>query len=1151
MNTITKEYLSKPFQGRDSFLENIIFPIFSESKFQDAGDIDVLEDFEELRALANRLGIESVIKYGEIKVPQCPIAIYEIVVTDKVQMERNRVGISQFVRHSGLLPSFHGAFMIFHYGNDEVWDWRFSFCRKGASDLTEAKRYTFLLGPKQSCRTAAQNFNKLLEKESNITIEDIIGAFDVESLSNEFFSEYKAHYLAFVKHITGCDIVGGIEVKDPNYTNDESLYKAFGYDNKAVRDYVKRMLGRIVFLHFLQKKGWLGIPEKGCWGDGDPQFMYNLFEKASPEQQDNFLDEVLEPLFADALDKERTEQNDLYDTRVDAMPYGRVCKIPYLNGGLFTRDKWDSFHTNFPRKFFADLFTFFSHYNFTIDENDPSDAQVGVDPEMLGRIFENLLEDNKDKGAYYTPKEIVRYMCRQSISTYLKAGFPPESHSEIEQFTKTHQADALITIKHDDLVQRLCVVKVCDPAIGSGAFPMGILKEIFFCRTALEPETDVAEIKKEIIQRNIYGVDIEAGAVDIARLRFWLALIVDEQTPHTLPNLDFKIMQGNSLLEQYATVDLSKILNTALIFSQAKQDKSKVVEPARDLFGCIEQQEISMQQFYCDIPEIELLHNKTKVYFAEKDNKKKRNLRQEIDSLILSQIKFNLALRIEAITTTLEQAKQDANRRIATKSQKRMNAYKEELKLLNQKMATLDEIGCFNDQFFLWNTWFSDVLCNGEGGFDIVIGNPPYISAPAQVNNKILNTQRQEIIASNRYKSLYQKWDLYIPFLELGMQMIKENGVMTMIVPYPLTNQLYAQKLREMMLSDYNLIEIADLSGTKIFDNATVSNCIPFVQKSKHNDVIRISHVHEDNRNHICEDYIKTTEELIQNDKGVWDLTAPQEHKQSVVPNTDDMPILGDICYISKGMVLNADENTAKGEFKKDDLISDSQDDTHPRKYIEAKDIEPYRVKRYRYLEWDTQRCPDQLSRPTFRELYDQPKLIINCLGGLNVSYDEEQFLHNHSLYCAVRWNDLAHVQNKSIAASVKRYARLDRFKMNELSLRFDLRYILGILNSHLAVALLDEQRGGDYHIYPEHIRQIPIANVTMERQKEIANLAQQVLDMKSCDASADVSNILQQIDILVYKAYNMAYEQILSVDPETNITRTEYDNYELNYCNL
>lgn len=192
------------------------------------------------------------------------------------------------------------------------------------------------------------------------------------------------------------------------------------------------------------------------------------------------------------------------------------------------------------------MFQFFSEYNFTIDENDPNDAEVGVDPEMLGKIFENLLEDNKDKGAFYTPKEIVRYMCQESLIAYLETN-TSIAKEKIRKFVLTPE-EGVVDIpenKKPKLLTALEEVKICDPAIGSGAFPMGLLNELLHCREALSGERyDRAEIKKSIIQNNIYGVDIEKGAVDIARLRFWLSIVVDEEMPSPLPNLDYKIMQG-------------------------------------------------------------------------------------------------------------------------------------------------------------------------------------------------------------------------------------------------------------------------------------------------------------------------------------------------------------------------------------------------------------------------------------------------------------------------------------------------------------------------------------------------------------------------------------------------------------------------------
>ncbi|WP_304522604.1 Eco57I restriction-modification methylase domain-containing protein, partial [Bacteroides acidifaciens] len=945
------------------------------------------------------------------------------------------------------------AFMLFHYEDDTRWDWRFTYCRKSGNkeETTDSKRYTFLLGPGQSCRTATDNFMALYDKRNSLEIKDIENAFNVEALSKEFFGKYKAQYEAFVNYMV--DPTNGMRQHFIDTGFDHTgmaADKIRDREEKPIRDYVKKLLGRIVFLHFLQKKGWLGVPASKEWGEGDRDFMLNIFKNANERQKENFLDDILEDLFTEGLDRNRSDQGDLYDTKVEGF---RNCRIPYLNGGLFERDILDKKPSHFPASYFNGLLTMLSQYNFTIDENDPNDAEVGVDPEMLGRIFENLLEDNKDKGAFYTPKEIVQYMCRESLIAYLQTDMREEDKECIRQFVTTHDASQLGELK-EYIDQKLYDVKICDPAIGSGAFPMGLLRELFFCRSAIEPNIveNAANIKRHIIQNNIYGVDIERGAVDIARLRFWLSLIVDEKSPEALPNLDFKIMQGNSLLEQYKGVDLSTMTEKKIGAGESLTFFDSMLDVYR-----------------------KNLRDKLTEYYACPEHDKKMQLRKDIADIVKQE------LVEQGIHIDFEDMDLSAN-----------------------------------SQFFLWHTWFHDVFSrpSNGGGFDIAIGNPPYISAPTQIASPELNEQRQRIVASKKYKSLNEKWDLYVPFMELGMQLLCPNGVFSMIVPYPLTNQKYGKKLRKMIVEEYRLLEIADLNGTKIFENATVSNCIPFIQNSQPEGELRITQIFEDKT--IREVLSKSPKALKQDEKNyVWNLTEEERTGNHFA----NMNVLGDFCYISKGMVVNAHENIEKGAFKKEDLISLHFDDVHSRKYLEAKDIDKYQVRRVRYLEWNTERCPNKLSRPTFRELYDCPKLIMNCLGTINVTIDiEEHFLHNHSIYCAVLWKDLKDVSNKSISSSIKKFCKHNRAKMEILSGEVNLYYLLGILNSSMANQLLADQRGGDYHIYPEHIRNLPIPVPQREVQNAIGVIAKEILHRR--EENLDYSELEEQLNGLVTALY-------------------------------
>ena len=1046
-----KEYLSSRYQGWSSFLNNVIFPIFGEDDFEDGFETELLESQPERRQLAEATGIRSIKQVGMMYVGVEPLQIFDVTVSDRVMMEHNRVNIQRLIR--AVMDQFSCAFMLFHYEDDTRWDWRFTYCRKSGNkeESTDSKRYTFLLGPGQSCRTATDNFIALYDKRNSLEIKDIENAFNVEALSKEFFGKYKAQYEAFVNYMV--DPTNGMRQHFIDTGFDHTgmaADKIRDREEKPIRDYVKKLLGRIVFLHFLQKKGWLGVPASKEWGEGDRDFMLNIFKNANERQKENFLDDILEDLFTEGLDRNRSDQGDLYDTKVEGF---RNCRIPYLNGGLFERDILDKKPSHFPASYFNGLLTMLSQYNFTIDENDPNDAEVGVDPEMLGRIFENLLEDNKDKGAFYTPKEIVQYMCRESLIAYLQTDMREEDKECIRQFVTTHDASQLGELK-EYIDQKLYDVKICDPAIGSGAFPMGLLRELFFCRSAIEPNIveNAANIKRHIIQNNIYGVDIERGAVDIARLRFWLSLIVDEKSPEALPNLDFKIMQGNSLLEQYKGVDLSTMTEKKIGAGESLTFFDSMLDVYR-----------------------KNLRDKLTEYYACPEHDKKMQLRKDIADIVKQE------LVEQGIHIDFEDMDLSAN-----------------------------------SQFFLWHTWFHDVFSrpSNGGGFDIAIGNPPYISAPTQIASPELNEQRQRIVASKKYKSLNEKWDLYVPFMELGMQLLCPNGVFSMIVPYPLTNQKYGKKLRKMIVEEYRLLEIADLNGTKIFENATVSNCIPFIQNSQPEGELRITQIFEDKT--IREVLSKSPKALKLDKKNyVWNLTEEERTGNRFA----NMNVLGDFCYISVGMVVNANEKDAQGAFKKEDLISDTYDAIHCRKYIEAKDIDKFQVKRVRYLEWNTERCPEKLRRPTFRELYDRPKLIMNCLGTINVTIDaEEHFLHNHSIYCAILWKDLKDVSNKSISSSVKKFSKHNREAMESLSEKVDLYYLLGILNSSMADQLLTDQRGGDYHIYPEHIRNLPIPVPHREIQNAIGEIAKQILLIR--ETNTDYSELEEQLNNLVEALY-------------------------------
>ena len=554
-----------------------------------------------------------------------------------------RVGLRNLVK-SFINPTwgeFDAALVVFDSGDH----WRLSFICDIKGEATSPKRYTYVFGSDDLLyRTPIERFNFL--KKKGISFENLRTAFSVEALSDEFFDKYREQYADFIQYATGKRFVkvgSKWEEKvlgEPN----TALMQAFNHNEKKIRDYVKKMMGRITFLHFLQRKGWM------C---EDLNYMQNMFEN-SPYKND-YLDSVLEPLFFGILNTKPAEREALFaDYDWDKSLLNEWKDIPYLNGGLFERDEEDEPESRFPADYFKRLFQFFSEYNFTIDENDPNDAEVGVDPEMLGKIFENLLEDNKDKGAFYTPKEIVRYMCQESLIAYLETN-TSVAKDKIRKFVLSPE-DGVADIpdnKKSKLLTTLEEVKICDPAIGSGAFPMGLLNELLHCREVLSGERyDRAEIKKSIIQNNIYGVDIEKGAVDIARLRFWLSIVVDEETPSPLPNLDYKIMQGNSLIESFMGVDLSKLTYE----KEYKKDKGEIL-----LF---DDEKNRLQKTVSHL---------LSSYYSCSDHGRKVKLQQDISDTI------NKQLEAQAYDPVI---------------------------LGKLKTINLAE----NKKFFLWHTWFSDVF---------------------------------------------------------------------------------------------------------------------------------------------------------------------------------------------------------------------------------------------------------------------------------------------------------------------------------------------------------------------------------------------------------------------------------------------------------
>ena len=921
-------------------------------------------------------------------------------------------------------------------------------------------------------------------------------AFSVEKVTDEFFKEYQK-------------LLG--EIKDL-LDLDQGTRKHLLSANVDSSGFAKKLLGQIVFLYFLQKKGWLGVKKDDKWGSGPKKFFREMYSDKCENSNGNFFNDVLEPLFYEALNVERKKD---YYAKL-------ACRIPFLNGGLFEPYKnysWGKRAVSIPNSIFSNssatgILDIFDRYNFTVSEDAPLDKEVAVDPEMLGKIFESLLDEDvrKATGTFYTPREIVHFMCQESILLYLQKQFKGIKKSDLEKLIKAEdsyvEANDLTAFKPPESVEmhareidkKLGEVTMCDPAVGSGAFPVEFMHVIVNIRSMLDPYIrngntmrKLYDLKRDCIKNCIFGIDIDDGAVEIARLRLWLSLIVDEVSRNDitpLPNLDHKIIKGNSLTGHFVGQDIFKEHGAAELIKLA---------------GLRSQ------------------------HFEESDRDKKHKINEKI-----------------------------------AKKRREMN---------------IEGLG------IVYKADFYEAFVNNRGGFDIVIGNPPYIGEKG--NKDIFKPVRQ----SDLQKFCTGKMDYFYLFFHLALAVTRESGAVVFITTNYYVTAFGAQKLRHELWEKSTIKRLINFGECKVFESASgqhnmisiFTNCknsqsfadITVVKdKPSHEDADRTKKsLHKDRIHKILSRgdsdtkyFRRSQKELYSNcDKKYIRLIEPK-HKEILDLIFAKGKPLKETLNISQGVLARPDRATEK-DIKKYGLPARQGDGIF---VISNDEIKQMNINEYEkglimpYFKGTDINCfyalsgsVNHLIYSTRESLYREMPNIIRHLRQYKRMLVERRDNGEEGWYQLHRPRDKQIFNGPKIVAPY--LTRVNAFAYNEIpwygsgdvyfmkvfgrdlkQQHILLKYVLALLNSRLYYFWLynnGKRRGDDLNLQAESLEEIAIKIVDQGKQMPFVELVDKILNLFNGGkliTEATKSEALQyyeKINQKVYELYKLSEEQIETVD--------------------
>ncbi len=856
------------------------------------------------------------------------IAVYEVELTDKVDIERNRRGIRDMLTSDWRNMGYAGAFMFCYRKNESVL--RFSyvsetwgFNKQGEYEKisTDTKRYTYLLGEGRGCRTAIEQFGVL--KNSKQSLSDITAAFSVEALTKQFYKDLFEWYQWAVDDSSN--------VTFPNNTVTEED------DKDDIEKKIIRMITRIMFVWFIKQKDL--VPNRIF----DIDFLSTILKNFDPYSptEGNYYNAILQNLFFATLNRAIKDEDG--NTRKFATSKTRDVKtlyryaemfsiseqevinlfaeVPFLNGGLFEcLDKtrysdgveqcynFDGFSRNALR--FADgrfkhraivpnnlffepekgLISILGRYNFTIEENSPEEQQVALDPELLGKVFENLLgaynPETKEtarnqSGSFYTPREIVNYMVDESLIAYLgDNAFVRSLFRNDFSYDKTKAED------YRKVADKLKAIKVLDPACGSGAFPMGLLNRMIDILERISPDESIYDLKLSIIENCLYGSDIQSIAAQITKLRFFISLICDcekdASKPNfgipTLPNLETKFVSANSLIAKK-----KKALQGNLF-------ENPEIEPTK-----VELQQIRHKHFSAKSAS-------TKHRLREKD----QILREKLAKLLSDDDNF---------------APEDAKQLAA------WNPYDQ------------NAVSPFFDPEWMFGV---------ADGFDIVIGNPPYI----QLQNN--GGELAQMYEGCGYSTFARTGDIYCLFYERGWQLLKKDGHLCYITSNKWMRAGYGEKTREFFANKTNPMKLIDFAGVKIFESATVDTNILLFAKSNNQHETVCAVTNKQNK-----DSVKNLSDFVQQQNSIcdfatsdsWVILSPIEQSIKRKIEAVGTPLKDWDINIYRGVLTGCNEAFIINSKKRDEILANCQTEDERQRTAEL--IRPILrgrdIKRYGY----------------------------------------------------------------------------------------------------------------------------------------------------------------------------------------------------------